>query len=73
VDTPTAGDAIAGRNDRRLVALATTSFLKADRDLAKAGERLPYVWDAPARIDALFLEWRWTIPGRNAPAATPGP
>jgi hypothetical protein len=41
-------------------------FLQADRDLTEAGERLPYVWDAGLPdIDALFLEWRWTIPGRN--------
>jgi hypothetical protein len=49
-------------------------FLQADRDLAEAGARLPYVWDdgLPA-IDALFLEWRWRIQGRNdTPCGTPG-
>jgi hypothetical protein len=41
-------------------------FLQADCDLTEAGEQLPYVWDAGLPdIDALFLEWRWTIPGRN--------
>jgi hypothetical protein len=43
-------------------------FLQADRDRTEAHRPVagPYVWDAgiPA-IDALFLEWRWRIPGRN--------
>jgi hypothetical protein len=41
-------------------------FLQANRDLTEAGELLPYVWDTGLPdIDALFFEWRWTIPGRN--------
>jgi len=46
-------------------------FLQPDRDLAEAGHDLAdrYCWDSglPA-IDALFLEWRWPIPGRNTTA-----
>ncbi|GAA1393453.1 hypothetical protein ACFQZ4_37815 [Catellatospora coxensis] len=43
-------------------------FLQPDRDLAEAGTVLPprYTWDAGLpEIDALMLEWRWPIPGRN--------
>ncbi|BFO15513.1 hypothetical protein SHKM778_19010 [Streptomyces sp. KM77-8] len=43
-------------------------FLQADRDRLEAGDDLgdAYTFDdgTPA-IDALFLEWRWAIPGRN--------
>ena len=43
-------------------------FLQANRDLHEAGHDLTatYTWDSglPA-IDALFLEWRWPVPGRN--------
>ena len=42
--------------------------LQANRDLAEAGQDLTgsYTWDsALPGIDALFLEWRWPIPGRN--------
>jgi hypothetical protein len=43
-------------------------FLQANRDLLEAGVDLTgsYSWDSglPA-VDALFLEWRWPIPGRN--------
>jgi hypothetical protein len=43
-------------------------FLQPNRDLNEAGTDLTatYIWDAglPA-VDALFLEWRWPIPGRN--------
>lgn len=51
-------------------------FLQADRDLTEAGDDLTgtYSWDAglPA-LDALMLEWRWPIPGRNTtPCGTPG-
>lgn len=43
-------------------------FLQANRDLAEAGHDLTecYAWDGGLpRIDALFLEWRWPILGRN--------
>jgi len=46
-------------------------FLQADRDLAEAGHDLTaaYTWDRGLpEIDALFLEWRWPIPGRNTTA-----
>lgn len=43
-------------------------FLQANRDLTEAGQDLTgsYAWDGGLpRIDALFLEWRWPIQGRN--------
>ncbi|WP_405004057.1 hypothetical protein OHV13_06490 [Kitasatospora purpeofusca] len=43
-------------------------FLQANRDLAEAGTDLTatYRWDGGLpEIDALFLEWRWPIHGRN--------
>ena len=43
-------------------------FLQPDRDALEAHEDLShqYMWDAGLpNIDALFLEWRWPIPGRN--------
>jgi hypothetical protein len=51
-------------------------FLEPDRDHCEAGLDLTghYRWDVglPA-IDALFLEWRWPIPGRNTtPCGRPG-
>lgn len=44
-------------------------FLQRNRDLIEAGTdlRAHYLWaetDLPD-LDALFLEWRWPIPGRN--------
>ncbi|SNX88522.1 hypothetical protein SAMN06272735_8974 [Streptomyces sp. TLI_55] len=43
-------------------------FLQANRDLLEAGDPLggTYVFDSGLpQIDALFLEWRWAIKGRN--------
>jgi hypothetical protein len=43
-------------------------FLQHNRDLAEAGTDLTatYHWDEGLpEIDALFLEWRWPLPGRN--------
>ena len=43
-------------------------FLQRNRDLDEAGHDLRhrYTWDdGLPDIDALFLEWRWPIPGRN--------
>lgn len=43
-------------------------FLQADRDLLEAGDDLgsAYTFDyGVPDIDALFLEWRWAITGRN--------
>ncbi|WP_406108467.1 hypothetical protein OG698_38065 [Streptomyces sp. NBC_01003] len=43
-------------------------FLQADRDRLEAGEDLGGAYtfdDGVPHIDALFLEWRWAIPGRN--------
>lgn len=43
-------------------------FLQPDRDLIETGVRLRggYVWDVGLPdLDALMLEWRWPIPGRN--------
>jgi hypothetical protein len=46
-------------------------FLQTNRDLREAGHDLAgsYTWDSglPA-LHALFLEWRWPIPGRNTTA-----
>ncbi|MEV0898185.1 hypothetical protein [Actinoplanes sp. NPDC049802] len=51
-------------------------FLQANRDLLEAGDDLTatYQWDAGLPdIDALFLEWRWPIGGRNTtPCDRPG-
>jgi hypothetical protein len=46
-------------------------FLQANRDLAEARHDLTgsYTWDSGLpTIDALFLEWRWPLPGRNTTA-----
>lgn len=63
-----------GRSHRRTLIDGITGaghevvFLQANRDLHEAGDDLTcaYTWDSglPA-IDALFLEWRWPISGRN--------
>jgi len=51
-------------------------FLQANRDLLEAGDDLTtvYRWDGGLpEMDALFLEWRWPVPGRNTTACgTPG-
>jgi hypothetical protein len=52
-------------------------FLQANRDLLEAGYdyTATYTWDSTGLpvLDALFLEWRWPIPGRNTTACgTPG-
>ncbi|MEV6981794.1 hypothetical protein AB0M95_11125 [Sphaerisporangium sp. NPDC051017] len=66
-----------GRSHRRTLAdgLITAGheivFLQPNRDLAEAGTDLTgtYRWDEGLPgIDALFLEWRWPIPGRNTTA-----
>jgi hypothetical protein len=51
-------------------------LLQTDRDRTEAGDVStgPFRWDSgfPA-LDALFLEWRWPIPGRNrTPCGSPG-
>jgi hypothetical protein len=63
-----------GRGHRRIFidGISTSGhdvvFLQNNRDLCEAGDNLTgsYTWnyDLPA-IDALFLEWRWSILGRN--------
>ncbi|SOB89023.1 glycosyltransferase family protein [Streptomyces sp. 1331.2] len=66
-----------GRSHRRtlvdglLAAGHEVVFLQPNRDLAEAGTDLTgtYRWDGGLpEIDALFLEWRWPIPGRNTSA-----
>jgi hypothetical protein len=51
-------------------------FLQAHRDLLEAGDDLGgvYTFDAGLpELDVLFLEWRWSILGRNTtPCGTPG-
>ncbi|MDG4829262.1 hypothetical protein O7627_08080 [Solwaraspora sp. WMMD1047] len=51
-------------------------FLQPNRDLCDAGLDLTdhYRWDVGLPdLDALFLEWRWPIPGRNtSPCGRPG-
>lgn len=51
-------------------------FLQQDRDRQEAGLDLRdiYLWDPGLpSVDALFLEWRWPIEGRNTtPCGTPG-
>ncbi|QUX30621.1 MULTISPECIES: hypothetical protein [Nocardiopsis] len=50
-------------------------FLQPNRDHIEAGENFTgaYTWhDGLPRIDALILEWRWPVPGRNTtPCPTP--
>lgn len=77
VDTPD-----GGRSHRRVLIDGIRSrghnlmFLQHDRDHTECGLDLSatYAWDYgfPC-IDALFLEWRWPIPGRNTtPCGTTG-
>lgn len=52
-------------------------FLQRNRDRLEAGDDLRgiYLWDAAflPPLDALLLEWRWPLPGRNTTACgTPG-
>ncbi|MET8540969.1 hypothetical protein ABZW03_09985 [Kitasatospora sp. NPDC004799] len=63
-----------GRSHRRILLDGLTArghdviLLQTDRDLAEAGTDLTahYEWDGGLpEIDALLLEWRWPIPGRN--------
>jgi hypothetical protein len=72
VDTPD-----GGRSHRRVLIDGLRSrghdivFLQHDRDRTEAGLDLSdhYTWDNGfPEIDALFLEWRWPIPGRNTTA-----
>lgn len=77
VDTPD-----GGRSHRRVLIDGLVAsghdvvFLQANRDHDEAGLDLTsvYDWDtALPDVDALFLEWRWPIPGRNTtPCGTPG-
>lgn len=69
VDTPD-----GGRSHRRVLIDGLRSrghdivFLQPDRDHVETGLDLSehYTWDVGLpTIDALFLEWRWPIPGRN--------
>lgn len=75
VDTPD-----GGRSHRRTLIDALRSagggaheivFLQSNRDLLEADTDLRdlYEWDSGLpELDALFLEWRWPIPGRNTTA-----
>ena len=63
-----------GRSHRRTLINGLTGsghrvvFLQANRDLREARQDLQYryTWDTGfPDIDALFLEWRWPVPGRN--------
>lgn len=51
-------------------------FLQRNRDLLEAGDDLrdAYTWDdGLPPLDALLLEWRWPLPGRNTTTCgTPG-
>jgi hypothetical protein len=41
-------------------------LLQNNRDAGEAGDVLPYRWNTGfPDIDALLLEWRWPLPGRN--------
>ncbi|WP_329007652.1 hypothetical protein OG271_18250 [Micromonospora rifamycinica] len=77
VDTPD-----GGRSHRRCLVDGLRQaghdivFLQPNRDLCDAGLDLTasYRWDVGLPdLDALFLEWRWPIPGRNTtPCGRPG-
>jgi hypothetical protein len=71
-----------GRSHRRTLIDGLTGaghgivFLQGNRDLTEASHDLRdrYAWEAGLPgIDALFLEWRWPVPGRSTtPCGTPG-
>jgi hypothetical protein len=71
-----------GRSHRRTLVDGLTAaghdvvFLQQNRDLAEGSHDLRdgYRWhEGLPDIDALFLEWRWPVPGRNTtPCGTPG-
>ncbi|MFC9329196.1 hypothetical protein [Kitasatospora sp. NPDC057015] len=71
-----------GRSHRRTLIDGLISLghqlvlLQPDRDTIEAGTPVtgPYTWNsALPTVDALFLEWRWPIPGRNdTPCSAPG-
>lgn len=69
LDTPD-----GGRSHRRILIDGLRArghdvvFLQSNRDLTEAGHDLTgrYHWDSGLPdVDAVFLEWRWPIPGRN--------
>ncbi|MEY9211699.1 hypothetical protein NI17_009170 [Thermobifida halotolerans] len=71
-----------GRSHRRVLVDGLVNrghhivFLQTNRDLSEAGEDFTdrYTWDGGLpSVDALVLEWRWPIAGRNTtPCASPG-
>ncbi|MGH7743681.1 MAG: hypothetical protein ACREQ5_02520 [Candidatus Dormibacteria bacterium] len=70
-----------GRSHRRTLIDALIAaghelvFLQTDRDRTEASTELPYTWEPAGfpEVDALMLEWRWPITGRNTTACgTPG-
>jgi hypothetical protein len=76
LDTPD-----GGRSFRRTVLDSLTTdhdvvLMQNNRDLHEAGHDLTsdYTWDTGLpELDALFLEWRWPLPGRNTtPCGAPG-
>lgn len=62
--------------DGLIAAGHSVTFLQADRDSSESGVLVagPYEWDGGLPdVDALFLEWRWAVPGRNTtPCGTEG-
>jgi hypothetical protein len=69
-------DLSAALQERTEQVMVHIVFLQANRDLSEADHDLRdrYAWDAGLPpIDALFLEWRWPVPGRSTtPCGSPG-
>ncbi|MFD0351726.1 hypothetical protein ACFQ0M_47885 [Kitasatospora aburaviensis] len=75
-DTPDGGRSFRAPLLDALAARHQVVLLQDNRDLAEAGDDLTdrYSWHTGLPdLDALFLEWRWPLDGRNTtPCGTPG-
>lgn len=76
LDTPDGGRSFRRTVLRGLMADHEVILLQPNRDLFEAGDDLTdeFTWDPGLpKLDALFLEWRWPLPGRNTtPCGSPG-
>ncbi|MFI5534149.1 hypothetical protein ACIA8O_36995 [Kitasatospora sp. NPDC051853] len=75
-DTPDGGRSWRTTMLTALAADHTLTLLQPNRDLLEASHDVPgpYTWDSQLPdLDALFIEWRWPLPGRNdTPCGTDG-
>lgn len=76
LDTPDGGRSFRRTVLQGLMTDHDVVLLQRNRDLFEAGHdlTLEFTWDSGLpELDALFLEWRWPLPGRNTtPCGTPG-